>query len=62
MAQQMSITQALAELKLLDKRIQKALDNVTWADIKTKSYPLDVEKFGKMVWFKSIEILNGFNK
>ena len=49
MAQQMSITQALAELKLLDKRIQKALDNVTWADIKTKSYPLDVEKFGKMV-------------
>jgi hypothetical protein len=45
----MSITQALAELKLLDKRINKALDNVTWADIKTKSYPVDVEKFGKTV-------------
>jgi hypothetical protein len=28
MAQTMSITQALAELKLLDKRIQKALDHV----------------------------------
>jgi hypothetical protein len=49
MAQSMSITQALAELKLLDKRINKSLDNVTWADIKTKSYPVDVEKFGKTV-------------
>jgi hypothetical protein len=45
MAQQMSITQALAELKLLDKRIQKALDHVEWADVKTKSNPLDTEKF-----------------
>ncbi len=45
----MSITQALAELKLLDKRINKALDNVTWADIKTKSYPVDTEKFAKTV-------------
>ena len=41
----MSITQALAELKLLDKRIQKATDNVQWADVKTKSHPLDLEKF-----------------
>ena len=49
MAQQISITQALAELKLLDKRINKALDNVTWADIKTKSYPVDTEKFAKTV-------------
>jgi len=45
MAQQMSITQALAELKLLDKRIQKALDHVNWTDVKTKANPLDVEKF-----------------
>jgi hypothetical protein len=45
MAQQMSITQALAELKLLDKRIQKALDHVEWADVKTKSNPIDSEKF-----------------
>lgn len=41
----MSITQALAELKLLDKRIQKATDNVQWADVKTKSHPVDLEKF-----------------
>jgi hypothetical protein len=45
MAQTMSITQALAELKLLDKRIQKSLDHVEWADVKTKSNPLDTEKF-----------------
>ena len=49
MAQTISITQALAELKLLDKRIQKALDNVTWADVKTKSRPVDAEKFAKTV-------------
>jgi hypothetical protein len=46
-AQQMSITQALAELKLLDKRIQKALDHVEWAGVKTKSNPLDTEKFAR---------------
>jgi uncharacterized alpha-E superfamily protein len=49
MAQTISITQALAELKLLDKRIQKALDNVTWADVNTKSHPVDAEKFAKNV-------------
>ena len=43
----MSITQALAELKLLDKRIQKATDSVQWADVKTKSHPVDVEKFSR---------------
>jgi hypothetical protein len=47
MAQTMSITQALAELKLLDKRIQKALDHVEWAGVKTKSNPLDTEKFAR---------------
>lgn len=45
----MSITQALAELKLLDKRIQKSLDRVTWADVKTKSHPVDTEAFKKTV-------------
>jgi hypothetical protein len=44
-----SVTQALAELKLLDKRIQKALDYVTWADVKTKSHPVDTDKFSKNV-------------
>ena len=43
----MSITQALAELKLLDKRIQKSLDHVTWADVKTKSHPVNIETFTK---------------
>jgi hypothetical protein len=49
MAQTMSITQALAELKLLDKRLNKALENVTWADVKTKSNPVDAEKFTRTV-------------
>ncbi len=47
MTQSMSITQALAELKLLDKRIQKSVDSVQWADVKTKSHPVDVEKFSR---------------
>lgn len=47
MSQTMSITQALAELKLLDKRIQKSLDYVAWAQVKTKSNPLDTEKFAR---------------
>jgi hypothetical protein len=47
MTQTMSITQALAELKLLDKRIQKSLDHVTWADVKTKSHPVDTDKFAR---------------
>ena len=45
MTQSMSITQSLAELKLLDKRIQKSVDSVQWTDVKTKSHPMDVEKF-----------------
>ena len=49
MAQTMSVTQALAELKLLDKRINKALDYVTWADVKTKAHPVDTERFAKTV-------------
>jgi uncharacterized alpha-E superfamily protein len=49
MAQNISITQALAELKLLDKRIQKALSQVTWADVNTKSHPVDAEKFARAV-------------
>lgn len=41
---QMSITQALAELKLLDKRLSKHIDNITWADVSTVSKPVDAEK------------------
>ena len=40
----MSITQALAEIKLLDKRINKHIDNITWADVSTVSKPIDAEK------------------
>lgn len=40
----MSITQALAELKLLDKRLSKQIDNITWADVSTVSKPVDAEK------------------
>ena len=42
--QTMSITQALAELKLLDKRLSKHIDNVTWADVSTVSKVIDAEK------------------
>lgn len=41
---QMSITQALAELKLLDKRLSKYIDNIKWADVSTVSKPIDAEK------------------
>lgn len=40
----MSITQALAELKLLDKRLSKYIDNIKWADVSTVSKPIDAEK------------------
>ncbi len=42
--QQMSITQALAEIKLLDKRITKYIDNVQWAAVSTVSNPVDSDK------------------
>ena len=42
---QMSITQALAEIKLLDKRLSKHIDNITWADVSTLSKPIDADKF-----------------
>ena len=43
-SQQMSITQALAELKLLDKRLSKHLDEPVWADVSTVSKPVDADK------------------
>lgn len=46
--QQMSVTQALAEMKLLQKRINKALYSVTWADVSTKAKPVDATKIGKL--------------
>jgi hypothetical protein len=42
--QSMSITQGLAELKLLDKRINTHLKHLKWADVSTESNRVDVEK------------------
>jgi hypothetical protein len=43
-SQMMSITQALAELKLLDKRLSKQLNNPVWVDVSTVSKPVDAER------------------
>ena len=41
----MSITQALAELKLLRKRLDSGLYSVQWAQVSTKTSPVNVDKF-----------------
>lgn len=43
----MSVTQALAELKLLRKRFTTVLEGAQFITVKTKTKPLDVETFGK---------------
>ena len=43
-SQKMSITQALAELKLLDKRLSKQLNSPVWVDVGTVSKPVDAER------------------
>jgi len=42
-----SITQALAEVKLLGKRIQSAMNDVEWIAVSTKARPVDVERLKK---------------
>lgn len=42
-----SVTQALAELKLLDKRIRAALRDVEWIAVSTKTRPVDGERLRK---------------
>ncbi len=44
MNQTISITQGLAELKLLDKRINSHLKHLKWVDVSTESNRVDVEK------------------
>lgn len=39
-----SITQALAEIKLLGKRIDSALDGTEWIAVATKSHPVDSDR------------------
>lgn len=46
-SQSMSITQALAELKLLEKRLEKASNMSGWAILSTKTQPVDEEKLRK---------------
>jgi hypothetical protein len=41
----MSVTQALAELKLLKKRLDHGLYDAQWVKIATKTTPVNVEKF-----------------
>ena len=45
--QQMSITQALAELKLIRKRFEKVLKDAKFTTVKTKSKQVDVEEFNR---------------
>jgi hypothetical protein len=42
-----SITQALAEIKLLGKRIQSTLNDAEWMAVSTKTRPVDVERLKK---------------
>jgi hypothetical protein len=44
---EMSITQALAELKLLRKRFEHVLQDAEFITTKTKRHPVDVETFAK---------------
>jgi hypothetical protein len=41
----MSVTQALAELKLLKKRLDHGLYDAQWVKVATKTTPVNVEKF-----------------
>ncbi len=44
MSQSMSITQGLAELKLLDRRLQTHLTHMRWVDVSTEGNRVDAEK------------------
>lgn len=44
MEQTMSITQGLAELKLLDKRLKTHLHNMRWVDVSTETNRVDKDK------------------
>lgn len=44
---EISVTQALAELKLINKRLDKALSGVEWIAVSTSLHPVDVERIRK---------------
>lgn len=63
--QQMSITQALAELKLLRKRLDSCISNAKFVTLKTKTKPVDVDEFSKTARanFQSFkDLLNRYNR
>ena len=45
---QMSVTQGLAELKLLEKRLIGSLDRVKWTDVSSKTNVVDTDKLKKL--------------
>ena len=63
--QQMSITQALSELKLIRKRYEKILEGGKFVTMKTKSKQVDVEEFTRNVKasYQSFrDLLSRYNK
>lgn len=63
--QEMSITQALAELKLLRKRFDGVLDDAKFITLKTKTRPVDAEKFSRSAQgsFQSFrDLLDRYNR
>ena len=72
MAHQISVTQALVELKLLDKRIRKIYDDrsttycrsenpIKWTAVRTKSNPVDVEQLRRLAqadWQSFTDLVN----
>ena len=63
--QEMSITQALAELKLLRKRFDGVLDDAKFVALKTKTRPVDTDKFSRSAQgsFQSFsDLLDRYNR
>ena len=63
--QEMSITQALAELKLLRKRFDGVLDDAKFVALKTKTRPVDMDKFNRAAQgsFQSFrDLLDRYNR
>lgn len=65
MTQEISITQALAELKLLKSRLESAVNNGEYITLKTKARPVDTVEFSKTAksYYQSYsDLLNRYNK
>lgn len=65
MTQEISITQSLAELKLLKSRLESAVNNGEYITLKTKARPVDTVEFSKnaKAYYQSYsDLLNRYNK